>query len=272
MIEAGAPGIDGLVDLHNHVIPGVDDGASNVDESRAALAALQGAGVTALVATPHLKGSLTHEPEAFEARLRELDAGWERLTALAAAEFPALHLGRGVELMLDTPKPDLSDPRLRLAGGSFVLLEFPFMVVPPRSVHAIAELRMHGWKPVIAHPERYSGVDRRLEIVGEWRRCGGILQVNVGSLAGRYGEEARLRAEALLERGWVDLLASDYHAREKLMIGVAYARLKEMGAEEQARMLLVTNPRRLLDGEEPIPVRPCAPQRSFWQRLRKVFR
>lgn len=151
-------------------------------------------------------------------------------------------------------------------------MEFPFMVVPPRSVHAISELRMRGWKPVIAHPERYAGVDRRLEIVGEWRRCGGILQVNVGSLAGRYGEEARLRAEALLERGWVDLLASDYHTREKLTIRAAYSRLSEIGAEDQARLLLITNPQRLLEGEEPLPVRPVVSRRSFWERLRKVFR
>lgn len=272
MNDHGARGVVGLVDLHNHLIPGVDDGASDIDQSRTALAALQDAGVTSLVATPHLKGSLTLEPEALDARLREIDTGWEKLEALAAAEFPALHLGRGVELMLDTPSPDLSDPRLRLAGGNFVLLEFPFMVVPPRSVHAIADLRMQGWKPVIAHPERYSGVDQRLEIVAEWRRCGGILQVNVGSLAGRYGEEARLRAEALLQRGWVDLLASDYHTREKLMIRVAYSRLKEMGAEEQAQLLLMTNPRRLLEGNDPVPVRPCMAQRSLWERLRKVFR
>src|SRR5690606_37062867 len=150
------------------------------DESRAALKAMQDAGVVALAVTPHLRGSLTKEPKSLASRLGELDAGWERLSSLVAAEFPGLRVGRGIELMLDTPAPDLSDPRLRLDGGSFVLLEFPFMVVPPRSVHAISELRMRGWKPVIAHPERYAGVDRRLEIVGEWRRCGGILQVNVG--------------------------------------------------------------------------------------------
>lgn len=272
MDENGGRGGVGVVDLHNHLMPGVDDGAVDIDESRAALAAMQEAGVVALVATPHLRGSLTLDPGALDARLRELDAAWEQLVALAAAEFPSLHLGRGVELMLDTPTPDLSDPRLRLAGGNFVLLEFPFMVVPPRSVHAIAELRMRGWKPVIAHPERYAGVDQRLSIVEEWRRCGGILQVNVGSLVGRYGEEARVRAEGLLQRGWVDLLASDYHARERLTIGAALSKFTESGAEEEARQLLMTNPRRLLAGEDPLPVRPCMTQRTLWDRLRKVFR
>jgi protein-tyrosine phosphatase len=260
------------VDLHNHLMPGVDDGASNIEESRAALTAMREAGVVALVATPHLKGSLTRQPEALSARLAELDAGWERLLALGRSEFPGVSLNRGVELMLDTPAPDLSDPRLRLAGGSFVLMEFPFMTVPPHSAHAISELRMQGWKPVIAHPERYAGVDPRLEIAGEWRRCGGVLQVNVGSVLGRYGEEARERALALLEHGWVDLLASDYHARGRLMVRSVTEKLNELGAEDQARLLLMTNPRRLLAGEDPLPVAPLQAQRSLWSRIRKVFR
>lgn len=272
MTEHVAPAGVGLVDLHNHLMPGVDDGASTVNESRAALAAMQDAGVTSLIVTPHLRGSLTLEPRALEARLRELDEGWSRLKALASAEFPTIHLERGVELMLDTPAPDISDPRLRLAGGEFVLLEFPFMVVPPHSVHAIAELRMQGWKPVIAHPERYSGVDDRLEIVSEWRRCGGILQVNTGSLVGRYGEGAKRRAEALLERGWVDLLASDYHARGQLTLTAARAKLTEIGADQEARQLLMTNPGKIFQGEEPLPVQPLTFEHTLWERLRKVFR
>jgi protein-tyrosine phosphatase len=271
-VENGGGAAAGVVDLHNHLMPGVDDGATNIEESRAALAAMRESGVETLVATPHLKGSLTHQPEALAARLAELDVGWESLQALGASEFPAMTLMRGVELMLDTPAPDLSDPRLRLGGGSFVLMEFPFMTVPPRSAHAISELRMQGWKPVIAHPERYAGLDPRLEVVGEWRRYGGVLQVNVGSILGRYGEEARERALALLERGWVDLLASDYHARGRLMVRSAIEWLNELGAADQARQLLMTNPRRLLAGDDPLPVAPLSAQRSIWSRIRKVFR
>jgi protein-tyrosine phosphatase len=253
-------------------MPGVDDGAVDLEQSRAALAAMRDAGVVSLVATPHFRGSLTHQPAAFEARLAELDRAWEGLSALAGEEFAGLAVERGVELMLDTPSPDLSDPRLRLAGGGFVLLEFPFMVVPPHSAHAISELRLQGWRPVIAHPERYAGVDPRLEIVGSWRRCGGLLQVNAGSILGRYGEEVKGRAVELLERGWVDLLASDYHARGRVTTDAAFVQLKELGAEDQARLLLMVNPTRLLAGEDPLPVAPVPAPRSLWSRLRKVFR
>jgi protein-tyrosine phosphatase len=261
-----------VVDLHNHLIPGVDDGATDLDESRAALAELRAAGVHSLVATPHLRGSLTREPAALAKRLTELDAGWEQLQMLASAEFEGLSVQRGVELMLDTPAPDLSDPRLRLAGGAFVLMEFPFMVVPPRSVHAVSDLRLQGWRPVVAHPERYAGVDPRLEIVGEWRRCGGLLQVNMGSVVGRYGEEARTRALELLARGWVDLLASDYHARGRAMVTPALEQFAAQGAEEISKLLFEINPLRLLAGEEPLPVPPLPLQRSLWSRIRKVFR
>lgn len=272
MADSGTPGLEGIVDLHNHLIPGVDDGAVDLDQSRNALTAMQDAGVTSLVATPHLRGSLTLEPQALDARLAEIDEGWAQLTGLAESEFPGMTLGRGVEIMLDTPRPDLSDPRLRLDGGEFALVEFPFMVVPPRSAEVISELRLQGWRPVIAHPERYAGVDPKLEIVEEWRRAGAILQVNVGSLVGRYGESARKLAHSLLERGWISLLASDYHTRERLTIGAAVARLTELGAAEEAHQLLVSNPRRILKGESLLPVQPIKMQQTLWDRLRKVFR
>src|SRR5690625_7609298 len=89
--------------------------------------------------------------------------------------------------MRATPEHAPSYSRLRLNGGDYVLVEFPFMTVPPYSSHPISELRMQGWRPVIAHPERYSGLDSELAVIESWRRAGGFLQVNLGSVVGRYG-------------------------------------------------------------------------------------
>ncbi len=255
------------LDFHNHLIPGVDDGAQDDDESRAALERLRAEGVDALIATPHLQGSLTANPERLARRMAELDEGWERFRALAADAYPEMRVERGTEVMLDSPKLDLSDPRVRLAGTSFVLVEFPYMTVPPNSAPAIFDLKMKGWTPIIAHPERYSGLDRRLEGVAEWRRVGGLLQVNAGSLVGRYGEQAQSTAWRLLRRGWVDYLSSDYHARGRTAIAAAREKLEEQGAGEQFRLLTQVNPARILAGEHPEPVPALRERKKAWWKV-----
>ncbi|HEX7117817.1 MAG TPA: CpsB/CapC family capsule biosynthesis tyrosine phosphatase [Longimicrobiales bacterium] len=261
-----------LTDFHNHLIPGVDDGAQTVDESRGGVQAMFDSGVRALVATPHLQGSLTRQPEALAQRLAELDAGWARLEAEVAPGFPELRLHRGAEVMLDTPEPDLSDPRVRLAGGPFVLVEFPYMTVPPQAERVISAIRLGGWTPIIAHPERYNGLDADARMPGEWRRLGAYLQVNAGSVLGRYGDNARRVALTLLQRGWADYIASDYHARGRAHLRACRSRLEELGGAEQVGLLMEANPARVLEGEPPIPVAPLRTKRGLWARLTGVFR
>jgi protein-tyrosine phosphatase len=261
-----------VVDFHNHVIPGVDDGARDVEESRAALTALYSSGVKSLIATPHVDASIWRRPERRAARMAELDLGWDALTKLGAAEFPAITLNRGAEVKLDVPEPDLSDARLRLAGGHFALVEFPYFTIPPRSTRVLAHLRESSWVPVIAHPERYTGIEQDSQIVPAWKSAGAFLQVNGPSLMGRYGPEARLAAIYMLENGWADFFSSDYHARGRTEILSYRDLLIEMGAEVQAELLMWINPMRLLNGEPPLPVPPVQSKRGLWDRISAVFR
>lgn len=261
-----------LVDFHNHLVPGVDDGASDLEQSRRALERMRRDGVAVIVATPHFNGSLTLDPARLEKRLAELDAGWAGLTELAAAEFPGLELRRGAEVKLDVPDPDLSDERLRLGGGAAVLLEFPFMAVPPLSALALGRVRQAGWLPVVAHPERYAGLDPSLELVLDWRRAGAVIQVNGPSLLGRYGREAQEVARRLLGRGLVDCICSDYHTRGEPLIADYREALVEWGGEDRAAMLLEVNPERVLAGQAPLPLAPLRETQRLWSRLTAIFR
>jgi protein-tyrosine phosphatase len=255
-----------MIDFHNHVIPGVDDGAGDAAQAAEALRVFYEQGVRTVVATPHVSGALTGDPAALAARLAELDAGWAELQGVAAG-FPDLRILRGAEVMLDTPAPDLSDPRLRLGGTAHVLVEFPYMTVPPNAPQALFELRMRGWTPVLAHPERYANAAADLSDAEEWRRVGAALQVNAGSLLGRYAEQPRKLAWALLERGWADYLCSDYHARGRLALAECRAELERRGAGEQARLLMDVNPQRMLEGDAPLPVPPLAARTPLWRRM-----
>jgi protein-tyrosine phosphatase len=260
------------VDFHNHVIPGVDDGAVNPEESAHALRSLIEHGVTHVIATPHVDGSVTRRPEALQERLGAIDTGWAILQQLVNEQFPDLVVLRGAEVMLDAPDPILDDERLRLGGGRFVLVEYPFMMVPPHSPGVLRGVVAAGLTPVVAHPERYAGINPESELPARWRAAGALLQVNAGSITGRYGPQVRDNAFALLERGLADFICSDYHSRGRPSLNGARALLTELNAAEQSDLLLGINPRRLLEGQLPIPVPPLPRRRGMLRKLKQWFR
>ncbi len=259
-------------DFHSHLIPGVDDGAADLAESRAAVAAMARDGVTTAITTPHFDGSLTLAPFMADERLAQFDGGFAALTADAEVAAAGVCLLRGVELMLDVPDPDVSDPRLRLNGGRFVLVEYPGLLLPlAHADYAVRALRDKGWQPVLAHPERYRNVDESLEQLLALRFAGAYFQVNAGSLVGDHGDRPRRRAAALLARGWVEYGSSDYHGRGAPAVAAARAALAANGASEQADLLFCENPARLVRDESPRPVYPAGLEmkkpRRWWTRL-----
>ena len=256
----------GITDFHNHLMPGVDDGAQTVEDAVAALRSFHACGVRDVITTPHFAGSLTLSDRGFAERLEQLDRGWERLQIIAA-EVPGIRVHRGAEVMLDVPHPALTDERLHLAGGRFVLVELPFMSVPPESSRILTNIRNRGLVPVLAHPERYHGVIPGSTLPLEWKTAGALLQVNGGSLLGKYGKGPRANAIDLLTRGLADYLCSDYHARGLPQVREYVTWLEERGAREQAHMLTIANPARLLRGELPLPIMPLGRAGRGWTRL-----
>jgi protein-tyrosine phosphatase len=259
-------------DFHNHLMPGVDDGAADIAESRAAVAAMVRDGVTTVIVTPHFDGSLTLTPLMAQERLAQLDAGFAQLTTDAEIAASGVRLLRGVELMLDVPELDVSDERLRLAGGRYVLVEFPGLQLPQAHAdYAVRALRQNGWQPVVAHPERYRNVDESLEQLLPLRYAGAYFQVNAGSLIGHHGDGPARRAAALLARGWVEYGSSDYHGRGLPAVMAARAALVALGGAAQAEALFCENPARLVRGESPLTVAPLGgaanKERSWWARL-----
>lgn len=245
-------------DFHSHLIPGVDDGARDMEYSLAGLAAFRREGVRQAITTPHFDGALTHQPERLAARLAELDAGWEVLRGVvvddAEKHGSAMHVDRGVEVMLNVPDPDLSDPRLRLAGTKFVLVEFPMLQLPPaNAVVAVQNIRQAGWVPVIAHPERYRNLES-LAPLGQFLTAGALLQVNAGSLFGDYGATAQKWAMEIFANGLASYVCSDYHVRGEPGISRFAQSLAGAGFADQATLLLAVNSGRLLAGEMPLPV------------------
>ena len=232
-----------MIDIHTHLLPGVDDGSPSVDASVPVLQRYGQQGVDVLVCTPHLRAS--DAPRMSPDTYAEVFA---TLTA-AAPERPALKLGW--EIMLDMPGVDLRAPHLHLGGSSAALVEFPRMHVPPGAERELLRIRMSGVVPVLAHPERYHRCT--IEQVEEWRNVGAVIQVDAAMLFGN-APMCRL-ARGILEEGLADCIASDNHGDSR-SLHAARAWLMEIGADEPAQLLTHTNAGHLLANEPPVPVPP----------------
>jgi protein-tyrosine phosphatase len=263
-----------LVDIHNHLVPAVDDGAKHLPAVLDSIERMTRVGIRRIVTTPHIQGSLTLSPARLDERLSEVTEAWERAAAAIKEDFPEVEYRRGHEVLIDVPEPDLSDARIRMAGTSFVLIEWPRLHVPPGTTRVIRWMRDQGYRPIVAHPERYAGMVHKPQLGLQWRDAGALLQVNYGSLVGRYGREAQTVAFRLLEAGLVTYLASDCHGHPSLKIykSEAWAALEERGSTELLEVLCRTNPSRLLQDEEPIPVGGVTRDTKLFSKLRGMIK
>jgi protein-tyrosine phosphatase len=248
-----------MIDLHSHLLPGVDDGSPSVERSVPVLKRFADQGVECVVLTPHLTASrVAQAPYARHVELlHELRA--------AVAGGPELRLGW--EIMLDEPNVDLRARELALGESTAVLVEFPRVAVPARAGAELARIRASGLVPVLAHPERYWGCTT--EKVVEWRAAGAVIQMDVSSLAGRGTIAATSRA--LLAEGLVDLFSSDNHGDSR---SLASARewLLQNGTPAHAELMTETNARRLLADEPVLPVPPLRRAGGVLSRLGGILR
>ena len=252
-------------------MPGVDDGAANIGESRSGLKAMVADGITEIIATPHVTASLALG-DGLEGYLNHIAEAWNKLRSLVAAEFPEVALYRGFEVALDVPHPKLDNPLLRLAGTDFVLVEFPFMNIPPNSAYALRELTDAGLVPIIAHPERYGNMEENMGLIDDWRDSGAYLQMNAGSLLGTYGSRAHRISWFLLEEGKTEYLCSDYHSRGRCSVGAARAAISAKGLAGQLA-ILDENARRIVKGDRPDRLQPVVGEPfPRWKRLLRLGR
>lgn len=248
-----------MIDIHSHLLPGVDDGSPSLDVTLPVLERFRADGVETLVCTPHLAAT--------EARRVPHDRYGAIFRELEAQAPPGIRLLRGWEIMLDAPGIDLTSRELSLAGSTAVLVEFPRFAVPIGATQELQRLRETGIVPVLAHPERYVGCRR--EMVVAWRAAGAAMQIDATILTGNSSRSQLARE--LLRHGLVDCIASDNHG-DRRSLGAARQWLLELGADEQAQLLTHTNAERLLNDEQTIPVSPMPHlPRGVFQRLRELL-
>jgi protein-tyrosine phosphatase len=249
-----------VIDLHSHLLPGVDDGSRTVEQSVRVLQEMAGRGITDVCLTPHLRANQT----AAGPPPRHDDA-FDGLLA-AAPELPRLH--RGAEVMLDRPLPPGADRmrRISLGGTRYILVEFPRLVSLDAVTNALSRVRDGGLTAVLAHPERYSCCSA--EAVTYWRGLGAVMQVDATTL---QSTQARgQRARQLVSRGLADILAGDNHGDDRTIAAGADFLMAQEGLE-QADLLTVRNPGAILRDEPLVEVPPLLIRRTWTQRIRHLL-
>ena len=242
-----------MIDLHCHILPGVDDGSANDEESCMMARLAVDSGVTAIAATPHcnVPGQfLNYDSQALRQTFRRFNG------LLREQEIP-LKLYTGMEVYMTPEVPRLLRQKklLTLGGSRYLLVEFGFDESRRFAETMLDAVRQEGVIPVVAHPERYRFVQRERMCLLRWADEGYVLQINKGSLFGMFGREAARVSNWCLGEGCLHLIGSDAHSpfRRTTRLADVWDYAADCDSPEIADFLLKKNPSAILSDQ---PVRP----------------
>lgn len=196
------------VDMHSHILPGIDDGSPNLATSVQLVKGLEELGFEKLIATPHIFKELYPNTPSTIALAKDT------LLAAMNQQGISLKLGAGAEYMLDQDFMIQED--LCLLNDEHILIEMSYLSENPHIGQYIFDLQIRGFKPVLAHPERYIYYFRDLSALKSFRDKGCLLQLNLLSVFGYYGKEVKQASELLLKEKLYDLAGTDLHHHKHL--------------------------------------------------------
>ena len=262
-----------MIDIHQHLLPGIDDGSKSIEQSVAMVQMAMEDGITHVVATPHANDRYTYSRERNEDLLQQVR------DALPADVAAAMTLGLGCDFHLNfenTEDARLHNRRYTINEKEYLLIELPDIGISNRIDEILYNLRIGGMTPILTHPERNVTLQRSPAKLNDWIAKGLLLQVTAGSVLGNFGPAAEALALTLLKADSVHFLASDAHDLERRTPTMSAARrlIDERLGEETATRLCVTNPLAVFEGK-PLPDQPmqdaepedAEDKPSLWKRI-----
>jgi protein-tyrosine phosphatase len=260
-----------MIDIHHHLLHGVDDGADSLETSVEMARLAVAEGITHVVCTPHANSYYDFDPGMNAAKADKLRG------RLAELKIPlTLGLGCDFHLSYDNVKLAQADPaRFSINGLGYLLVEVPDYGLPPGLTETFYQLRLAGLTPILTHPERNATLQHEPERLKEWLRAGVLIQVTADALTGHKGRRAQQVGHELLEKRWVHFLATDAHniTTRPPRMREAYELVGKKYGAAYAYSLCFSNPQAAYLGkefevvEDPRGLEPLVKVPGLWQRM-----
>ncbi len=229
-----------MIDIHTHLLPEVDDGSSSIDASLEMARNLVEEGVSIAVLSPHYRGRYTLEKSVLEQKFNDFS------NLLEKENIPLkVFLGQEIYITSDYKKKIREGETLGINQGKYVLCEFSFDK-DGDVADIVYEIKTMGYKPIVAHLERYSYAD--LDTAFEIKECGGYIQLNAGSIVSPANKKQKKLIKALFKEKLVDFVASDVHEFREPLMKKAYVYVQKKFGKEIADKVFIENAKEIIEG------------------------
>lgn len=234
-----------MIDIHTHILPGVDDGSQDMEQTIEILNEAKKYGVTDIIFSSHFS-------ERYKDSLAERRKIFKRVKPQADEIGVNIYLGNEMFIASDLMEQIQKKKACSLNDSRYVLFEFPLHDKRLDMIEVINSIKMAGKVPILAHPERYRYFNDMPEIFNDFVDMGVLLQCNIGSLVGQYGSKAEIISRKLLKCGLVSFLATDTHRPDVVYPNLPeiYKKIKGMIGEEELKKLIEDNPRKVIEDQE----------------------
>ena len=260
-----------MIDIHHHLLWGMDDGASNVETSIAMAKAAAADGISHIVCSPHANGTYAFESQVISEKIYELQRLLDR-------NLIEVKLGHGCDFHMsyeNIQEAKLNPAKFSINGLGYLLAEIPDYGISPGLTEIFYQLQLAGLTPILTHPERNPTLQADRPRMMDWLRRGVLVQVTAGSVVGRMGRHAERMAHELLANRWVHFLATDAHntTSRPPMMREAFDLVAKKYGPDYAHLLCVSNPLAAFLGKplqpqpEPLNLYEEFKEKSWWQRV-----
>jgi len=240
-----------MIDIHSHILYGLDDGAEDLEETLEMLRIAEEAGIKKMITPPHyIDGSTEYDEEDIENRLNTIQS-------LIEDEGMEIRLFSGNELYMDyyLSSSLRQGHCLTLADSNYVLVELPMDVVPSYTENVLYALFEQGYRVILAHPERYGTIQREPEILYRYIEMGCLVQVNALSVNGMTGTKMQELTKRFMEKNWVHFIGSDCHSKRVRAprLSKAFELTEQWVGKKKAQEIFAENAEKILQNEELLP-------------------
>ena len=239
-----------MVDIHNHILPNVDDGSKSINMSLKMMKHAFDQGVTDVVNTTHFQHPLFMDIDHSIERIENIKSSLQK-KLYENDIFIEIHLGYEVYYYENLLKI-IEQPLVTMGKGKYILIEFAPHNIPSSQKSTLFELKMNGVTPIIAHPERYKAVQENLNLIYDWINSGCLIQIDCGSLLGLMGKKAKKASLSIIKEKCCHILASDAHndTNRNFCIKDAYNIVKHIIGQKDADKLVFEHPSSIIKGED----------------------